>query len=168
MTRGTNLGLALLCSALLGACAAPTATTPPAAAPMTADKPPEAAKPAPDPLLIAGGREWRLVELMGQSVAPVAGGQVPGLSFKIDGQGMLSVSGYGGCNSFGGAAEWASGQRLRFGQLAATLRACLDMSLEQRFMQVLGQADSYHADAKQLQLHRARMAPLARFEPAAN
>mgnify|MGYP003611360718 CR=1 FL=1 len=40
------------------------------------------------------------------------------------------------------------------------------MALEQQFLQVLSQADGYHAEAGRLQLLRARMAPLARFELA--
>lgn len=116
----------------------------------------------PDAQLIAGGRAWRLVELMGKSVP--AGPGTPTLIFGADG---ASVSGYSGCNQFGGSVELGKApQRLRFGQMAATLRACPEMALEQQFLQMLGQADGYHADAKQLQLHRARMAPLARFAPS--
>lgn len=152
----TRLCLALL-TVMLSACATPPSPTP-AAAPSPAAR--------PDPLLIAVGREWRLVELMGQPVKPDAGGRVPTLSFKLEGQ-SLRVSGYNGCNGFFGQAEQGAPLRLRFDKLASTLRACPDMSLEQQFMQTLERTDSYHADAKQLQLHRARMAPLARFEPAA-
>lgn len=152
-----------LLSILLSACATPAAVTPPQSA-----NPPAAPSSAaePDPLLIAEGREWRLVELMGQAVKADAGGRVPTLSFKLDGQG-LRVSGHNGCNGFFGQAEQGAPLRLRFDKLASTLRACPDMSLEQQFMQMLERTDSYHADAKQLQLHRARMSPLARFEPAA-
>lgn len=152
----TRLCLALL-SMVLSACTMPQNPPPPAA-------PSPAARP--DPLLIAEGREWRLVELMGQAVKPDAGGRVPTLSFKLEGQ-SLRVSGYNGCNGFFGQAEQGATLRLRFDKLASTLRACPDMSMEQQFMQALERTDSYHADAKQLQLHRARMAPLARFEPAA-
>lgn len=117
----------------------------------------------PDPLLIAGGRTWRLVELMGKPVPALPA--APTLAFAADGS---TVSGSGGCNQFGGAVELGPApQRLRFGRMAATLRACLDMALEQQYLQMLAQADGYFADARQLQLHRARMAPLARFEPAA-
>ena len=150
----TRLCLSLL-GVMLSACATPPSPPPPAAS-----------GARPDPLLIAEGREWRLVELMGQAVKPDAGGRVPTLSFKLEGQ-SLRVSGYNGCNGFFGQAEQGAPLRLRFDKLASTLRACPDMSLEQQFMQTLERTDSYHADAKQLQLHRARMAPLARFEPAA-
>jgi heat shock protein HslJ len=122
------------------------------------------ASPAPDPQLIAGGREWRLVELMGQPVAAGAGGRRPSLVVSAEGR---SVSGFAGCNSYGGALTLGEPQRLRFGPLAATLRACAEgMALEQQFLQVLSQADGYHAEAGRLQLLRARMAPLARFELA--
>ncbi|HEX2011943.1 MAG TPA: copper resistance protein NlpE N-terminal domain-containing protein [Roseateles sp.] len=122
----------------------------------------------PDLLLIAGGREWRLVELMGRPVTPGPDGRMPGLSFKPDGSGQgFAVSGYSGCNQFFGPTELGGAPlRLRFGKLAGTLRACPDMALEQQFLQMLAQVDSYQADARQLQLHRARMAPLARFVPA--
>lgn len=156
-----KLSLILLC-ALLGACAAP-ATTPGTQAPKAPSKDTTSKTMAtPDPLLIANGREWRLVELMGQPVRPDPAGRVPTLGFKPDGP---SVAGYNGCNQFFGSVELPEGpQRLRFGQLASTMRACPDMALEQQFMQMLAQVDGYYADAKQLHLHRARMAPLARFE----
>ncbi len=150
----TRLCLSLV-GVVLNACAAPPGPPRPAAS-----------APRPDPFLMAEGREWRLVELMGQVIKPDADGRVPTLSFKLEGQ-SLRVSGYNGCNGFFGQAEQGAPLRLRFDKLASTLRACPDMGLEQQFMQTLERTDSYQAHAKQLQLHRARMAPLARFEPAA-
>lgn len=132
---------------------------------------PAAQPPAPttqakaDPKLTAQARPWRLVELMGQPVKPDEQGRVPTLIFSADG---ASVSGFAGCNSFSGQATLGQGpQRLRLGPLAATLRACPDMALEQAYLRMLDQVDGYFADGRQLHLHRARMAPLARFEQSA-
>ena len=105
---------------------------------------------------------WRLTELMGQPVAaPSAGSRVPSIRFEREGG---RVSGFSGCNSFSGGFTHAQGNRLRFSQMAATLMACADANVEPAFFRVLDSTDSYHVDGDVLVLHRARMAPLARFE----
>jgi len=84
---------------------------------------------AAPPALFAGS--WRLVELMGQPFAPPAEGKpVPSLTFEQDGR----VHGFAGCNSFTGTYEYEPGNRLRFAQIAATMMACLDMTVETEFL----------------------------------
>ena len=72
--------------------------------------------------------------------------------------------GFGGCNSVSGAYELRNGMRLRFTNMASTMMACPDMELEREFFNVLDMTDNFACDGKTLFLHKARMAPLARFE----
>ena len=107
---------------------------------------------------------WKLVELNGAPVVMNAGARrEPHFILHTADR---RVSGSGGCNNFTGTYELTTGDRVRFSPLAATKMACLDQGAtetETRFLQVLGQADSYYLRGDSLQLNRARMAPLARF-----
>jgi len=105
---------------------------------------------------------WRLTEIMGKPVVPPAEGkQVPSIIFVKE---SPRVSGFAGCNRFTGLVEFSPGDRLRFSKVAATMMACPDMTLEGEFLKVLETTDNYFQDGDKLVLHRARMAPLARFE----
>ena len=105
---------------------------------------------------------WRLTELMGKPVpAPAEGQSSPSLTFERQ---APNVHGFAGCNNFTGNAEFMSGNRLRFGNLAVTQKACLDMTVESEFVKVLNTADNYFQDGETLVLQKAKMAPLARFE----
>jgi heat shock protein HslJ len=105
---------------------------------------------------------WRLTELMGKPVAPPAEGQTgPSLTFERQ---IPNVHGFAGCNNFTGSAEFLSGNRLRFGKLAVTMKACVDMTVEDQVLEVLNTADNYVLDGQNFVLNKARMAPLARFE----
>lgn len=107
------------------------------------------------------GRRWVLVELMGQPVEAGAGRAVPSVEFDV---GTGRVAGNASCNRFFGSYQLLEGDRIRFGRFGATMMACPDMTLEQRFLEVLQRADSYSVADGVLALNRSRMAPLARFE----
>lgn len=107
------------------------------------------------------GRRWVLIELMGQPVEAAPGRAVPSVEFDV---GTGRVAGNASCNRFFGSYKLLEGDRIRFGQFGATMMACPDMTLEQRFLEVLQRADSYSVADGVLALNRARMAPLARFE----
>ncbi len=105
---------------------------------------------------------WKLVEINGKPVKVAEGMSEPHLILKTD---ENRVIGNGGCNAFNGKYELNEGHlRLRFDQVAATLKACHDMSVEDEFMKVIGMVDNYATDGKYLYLHKARMAPLAKLE----
>ncbi|GHT78859.1 hypothetical protein AGMMS50262_21930 [Bacteroidia bacterium] len=106
------------------------------------------------------GKRWKLVELMGQPVSYSEGQTEAYITFSVDGK----VSGNGGCNGFGGTYTLQDGNRIRFSQMVATLKMCLDMTTETGFLKVLETADNYNLNGDKLVLNRARMAPLARFE----
>jgi len=74
------------------------------------------------------------------------------------------VQGFAGCNSFVGQAELLTGNRVRIKDVAATLKACMDMTVETEFLKVLETADNYSLNGQVMTLNKARMAPLARFE----
>jgi heat shock protein HslJ len=106
-------------------------------------------------------RYWKLVEIMGKPVTyPEGYANEAFVSFKPDG----TVTGNFGCNTFNGTYTLQEGNRIRFSQMAATLKMCLDMAIEAEFVKVLEVADNYNLDGNKLVLNRARMAPLARFE----
>jgi len=111
--------------------------------------------------LVAPAR-WRLVELRGEPVAPASDPeQRPWLAFERDGN---RVHGFAGCNTFAGSFEHPTGSRLRFAPLAVTQRACAEMATETDLLLLLASVDGYTLVGTTLALHRARMAPLARFE----
>jgi heat shock protein HslJ len=124
-------------------------------------KVPGATTQAPDALFAPS--YWRLTELLGKPVDhdPV-GKKAPSLKFEKEGS---KIFGFGGCNNFVGKFDFTAGNRLRFSQIAATMKACLDLTVETEFLKVLETADSYYVDGHVLVLHRAKMAPLARFKP---
>ncbi|MFA5683983.1 MAG: copper resistance protein NlpE N-terminal domain-containing protein [Lysobacteraceae bacterium] len=120
--------------------------------------------PNTDPALL--GQRWRLVEAMGQPVTPPTDGAAPHLQFDADGR----IHGNAGCNGFFGGYVIDGPTRLRFEGVGSTLMACVDMQVETVFLDALGKVDNYAVGDGRLSLHRARMAPLLRFEaePAAD
>lgn len=104
---------------------------------------------------------WKLVELMGQPVT-----DLPRDAFFILKEKDQRVMGSGGCNSIGGSYETDNQFKLRFSQMMGTMMACMKGGdTEQKFLDVLTKVDSYTIQGGVLQLNRARMAPLAKFEP---
>ncbi|GHT53786.1 hypothetical protein FACS189446_2060 [Bacteroidia bacterium] len=107
-----------------------------------------------DPLLV--GKRWKLVELNGKPVEKQD-------AFLILDKSKNTVSGNLGCNTFSGTYDQKTGNRIKFSQVAATLKMCLNMETEDGLKKVLEVADNYNVTEKNLVLNRARMAPLARF-----
>ncbi len=111
------------------------------------------------------GRKWTLVQLQGRDVVmPVGSTEAPYIQF--DGS-AKQVNGFAGCNRFFGPYEQGGDNVLSFGNLGSTMMACPDMSVEQTLFAVFAQVDGYAILGDTLSLHRARMAPLARFISAA-
>lgn len=104
---------------------------------------------------------WKLVELRGKPVPALE--REPHLILKAEGD---RVTGYSGCNSFGGSYTLDEAtSRIRFGQLVMTMRACAEgMDVEGEFTKILEEADNYSLNGDSMTLNRGRMAPLARFE----
>jgi heat shock protein HslJ len=105
---------------------------------------------------------WRLTELMGQPIVYADGAKKEmHIILKKEGN---RVTGNGGCNSFTGSYIVQAGNRISFSQLAATLMACVNMDKEKEFMDMLSTVDNYAIKGNILSLHKAKMAPLAKFE----
>lgn len=114
---------------------------------------------APDAALTQPER-WELVELMGKPI-DARTGQSPWMRFESKGS---RVHGFSGCNRFSGTYELEPGNRIRFSRVAATQMACPDVGVEMDFHRAVSGADSFNVNGEDLALHRARMAPLARFK----
>jgi heat shock protein HslJ len=98
------------------------------------------------------GREWRLVSMgpVGNETDVIPGTR-PTLSFGED----RRASGSTGCNSFSGTYE-VNGDRISFGRLVSTRRACLDQRAnqqEQRYLSALESANRFRIIANRLTLN---------------
>ena len=105
---------------------------------------------------------WKLIDLNGK---PVAGGdretREAHLILKKE---ENRIQGHSSCNRFFGSYTLGEMNRISFGSIGSTKMACFDEeNVELRFFDVLGKTDSYTIVGDTLSLHRARMAPLAKF-----
>lgn len=104
------------------------------------------------------GRDWMLMRLEGEEVAPLSDGRRPNLRFEAD-----RVHGFAGCNRLTGGYR-IEGTGLEFAQLAMTRMACAEgMDLEQRFSAVLERVTGYELAGDRLVLSDTGGAPLAVF-----
>ena len=99
-----------------------------------------------------------MVELYGKSIEEQSG------AYIVFNESDDKVYGNAGCNSFNGGFTTQEGNRISFDKVATTLMACPDMAVEDQFKKMLETADNYAVSADKLSIHKARMAPLARFE----
>lgn len=107
-------------------------------------------------------RYWKLVELGGDSVEIEEGQSEAHMVLHSTEQ---RVSGATGCNRLMGSFE-STAENLAFGQLGSTMMACSSdsMALEQRFIEMLNEVDSYRVLVNHLELYNAKGELLARFE----
>ena len=113
-----------------------------------------------DPLT---ANEWRLTELQGVTItATIISNQDITLKFYKEGN---RVSGFSGCNTFGGSYTTLAPTKLTFSQMMSTMKACAThMDLEAAYMKMLQEVDNYSVSGNTLNLHKAKTAPIARFE----
>ncbi len=106
---------------------------------------------------------WKLVTLEGQKVT-MAKNQEREIHFMLKTE-QNQVRGFAGCNTFNGTYTLEKGQRIRFSPLAATLKACLEVDVnESEFFKVFELVDNYSINGDTLSLNVGRRAPLAVFE----
>jgi putative lipoprotein len=87
------------------------------------------------------GTRWLLRTLGGEAVEIAAGERAPYLQFEsLDG--AKTAHGFAGCNSFNGG-YLVAGATLSFEKMIMTLRACPNMTLEDRYLEALGQVNHY-------------------------
>ena len=108
------------------------------------------------------GKHWKLVELRGVKVEYVNGQSREMYMTLKEGDNILI--GHGGCNTFSGKYSLKGPVSISFHEIISTEMACPNMNNEAAFLQVLQTADNYALNGDTLFLHKAKMAPLARFE----
>lgn len=95
------------------------------------------------------GTYWKLISLNGAPVKVFEKQREANLLFTANGQ---RVSGNGGCNKFAGS-YLLDGDKLVFGQMAASMRACLDgMEQEKHYFDALAQVGSHRIRGERLEL----------------
>lgn len=105
---------------------------------------------------------WKLIELNGQVVTNPAGNQKEAyIMLTKEGN---RVQGSGGCNSLMGSYELQEGNQIKFSGIAMTRMMCPDMAMETQLGPIFDAVDNYAINGKFLMLHKAKMAPLAKFE----
>jgi copper homeostasis protein (lipoprotein) len=107
-------------------------------------------------------RYWKLIELRGKTLEENKFNHKEAhiILKKVD----FRVFGNGGCNTLLGSYEYdPEKMTIRFSKIASTLMACPNLAEEQAFKNVLETADNYAVKNDTLSLHKAKMAPLARF-----
>ncbi|MFC4689916.1 META domain-containing protein [Dokdonia genika] len=105
---------------------------------------------------------WKLKTLEGENVT-MADNQEREIYFMLKNDGR--VTGFAGCNTINGAYSLQDGNRIRFTNMATTLKACPDVDVnESEFLNVFNTADNYTIVDDVLSLNVGRRAPLAVFE----
>ena len=105
------------------------------------------------------GRDWMLMRLEGEEVAPLPDGRRPYLHFEAD-----RVHGFAGCNRLTGGYR-IEGRGLEFSRMAMTRMACAEgMDLEQRFGSALERVAGYELAGDRLVLSDGGGESLAVFD----
>jgi len=104
-------------------------------------------------------KKWILTELKGQSLDTVNLPQQPFLILSLN-----RFSGNASCNNIFGSYELKEGDHISFGTVGSTMMACLDMTTEMAFLEILKKVDNYSVADSTLSLTRGRMASLLRFK----
>jgi heat shock protein HslJ len=107
--------------------------------------------------------QWRLIELMGSPI-PATMTSVNEVTLQFSKEGNR-VSGFSGCNTYGGGYTTPEPSKISFSQMLSTMKACpSNMDLESAYLKMLQEVDNYAIKGNVLSLNKAKMAPMARFE----
>lgn len=109
------------------------------------------------------GKYWKLKTLEGKSITMSENQQREiYITLKID---EKRVTGFAGCNSLSGEYFLEQGNRIRFKNIALSMRACPDVNInETEFLKVFELADNFTISNEVLSLNVGTRAPLAVFE----
>ncbi|GGW26487.1 META domain-containing protein [Arenibacter certesii] len=106
---------------------------------------------------------WKLKTLEGKEVK-MADNQEGEIYFILK-TNENRLTGFAGCNTFGGGYTLEEGNRIRFSQVFSTMKACLDVDVDEAaFFKVFELTDNYTIDGDILMFNVGRRAPLAVFE----
>ncbi|NIJ45520.1 heat shock protein HslJ [Wenyingzhuangia heitensis] len=103
--------------------------------------------------------KWYLIELVGKPIK-AAQKNIPNLTLDSNNN---RVSGFTGCNSISGNYDLKFGNRLSFSKTISTKKHCFNNPYETAFLGVIEKIDNYTIHNDTLSLHKAKMAPLAKF-----
>jgi uncharacterized lipoprotein NlpE involved in copper resistance len=106
-------------------------------------------------------KTWVLKELMGQPIEFKEDQTKATLNFNSE---NAMIYGSNGCNRISMGYELLEGLRIKIAPGISTLMACPDDTISEAFNEVLQRADNYTVNNGELQLNKARMAPLAKFQ----
>ncbi len=108
--------------------------------------------------------EWHLVSLRDEEIELSEESRgTPYIAFFAEDS---RVSGNAGCNQFTGGYELGEAGGLSFGNIAATKMMCADMSVEDRFMEIMDDVAGYTITGDRLILMSRTGENLAEFEVA--
>ena len=106
---------------------------------------------------------WKLKTLEGQEIK-MSENQEREIYFMLKAD-ENRLTGFSGCNTFAGSYTIEEGQRIRFSQIATTMKACPDVDVnETEILKVFDLADNYTVKDDVLSLNVGRRSPLAVFE----
>lgn len=106
---------------------------------------------------------WKLIALEGQPIERVEN-QEDEVYFTLHPE-EHRLMGFSGCNTITGNYKLEAGHRIRFSNIASTLKSCPDVDIkESDFTKVFELADNYTIDGNKLSLNVGKRAPLAVFE----
>ncbi|EGV43788.1 META domain-containing protein [Bizionia argentinensis JUB59] len=106
---------------------------------------------------------WKLKTLDGKAVT-MADNQEREIYFTLKNDGNR-VTGFAGCNGLSGEYMLEDGNRIRFVNMATTLKACPDVDVnESAFLKIFELTDNYTVNNETLSLNVGKRAPLAVFE----
>jgi len=106
------------------------------------------------------GKRWKLIEINGAPVKDAGQEEPIFIEFHKE---ENKVNGFAGCNHYFGNYELKEGNRITFSKIASTMMACPDLDREQELFKIFETADNYTIYGNELNLNKARMAPLAKF-----
>lgn len=95
--------------------------------------------------------QWGLTELAGQPILPTKAPYIKFVQGETD-----KVSGYTGCNQFGGDVDLSSVNFVKFGELNTTRMACVGENIEQEFLALFPATDAWSIAIDELSLFKGK------------
>jgi heat shock protein HslJ len=106
------------------------------------------------------GHKWILIQLLGQRVE-VARSTNPAF-IRFDPV-TSKFSGHGSCNSIFGNYKILEGEMINFSEMGGTKMACPDMTIENKFLEVLSKTGTYRVTESELIFYKEKTDPIAVF-----
>lgn len=108
------------------------------------------------------GKKWSLIELYGTKFRTSDNSDIQNAFINFDNNG--AAYGNSSCNSFSGQFNITNGQVLEFDAIASTRKACKNMNMETKFLNMLENTKSYELDGEEMHLLDSAGNVLGKFE----